>query len=104
MRKVSQDESFVFVSSNWRRNHFTHFTRRLIERRESEIMIDYLSNKYNYMLQNGGKYLLPTTPIMWIVGPLIARTRKVVERRLIVMKTKLSEIESYPIVDHFNNY
>ena len=34
MRKVSQDESFVFVSSNWRRNHFTHFTHRLIEREE----------------------------------------------------------------------
>merc|ERR1712131_126030 len=77
-----------------------HFTRRLIERRESEIMIDYLSNKYNYMLQNGDPRVahlpLMENPILntisvllylyivKIAGPAFMKDRKPYEFRRIL--------------------
>ena len=46
---------FCFIKLEEKPFHSFHSSSNR-ERRESEIMIDYLSKKYNYMLQNGGKY------------------------------------------------
>lgn len=46
---------FCFIKLEEKPFHSFHSSSNR-ERRKSEIMIDYLSKKYNYMLQNGGKY------------------------------------------------
>ena len=88
-------------------NHFTHFTRRLNrDRRESEIMIDYLSKKYNYMLQNGGKYPSLNHHRLLSQDRRTLLVRKTGQREADFrsqIRTKLFNIEPYPIIDHYNN-
>ena len=103
---------FCFIKLEEKPFHSFH-SSSYRERRESEIMIDYLSKKYNYMLQNGGKYHCHNRFHLSCGFPdhrsveLHRRGQKEVKRRSkLIERVKWEElflIESSPIIGDFNN-